>query len=528
MRLCLGLLCLFSLACPEPSAPPDGGLPAHEAGAPDAGVALDAGPQDRGVLPVDGGPPPDAGPIREPQFPPSLDLLWSQRGQHGALSSLRNHDLDGDGVQDLVLGSGHEMANAGHITALNGRDGTVLYATETTQDIFGSALIADLGPRPGLELVIGGRDAELHALDAQTGERLWQFEPFGSDGRAADWFNWLALYPIGDLDGDGWQELLTANGGDRTREEFEARDPGQIVVLSSGDSSVLLRALTPDRAETYMSPILYEDQGRQMLLFGTGGETHRGSLWRIPLDVLLATESLESAEELVAPTTHKGVIAPPSLVDLTGDGRLDIVVAPFDGRLLALDGPSGEVLWSHQLENCETQVTPAIGFFDEDDVPDVFAGFSVGTWPRWGDGRVLAVSGADGRVLYEERFDEHWGVASPLAVDLDGDGRHEVLFQVNHIVTGQLTRIMGSIHSVVDFPEAERHELLRVDGVSYGTARVADLDGDGWLEFAFSHALSGRWTVEARSLDARVPSLPGWDEYMGPGGRGIFWPEQVP
>ena len=112
--------------------------------------------------------------------------------------------------------------------------------------------------------------------------------------------------------------------------------------------------------------------------------------------------------------------------------------------------------------------------------------------------------------------------------DLDGDGRHEVLFQVNHIVTGQLTRIMGSIHSVVDFPEGERRELLRVDGVSYGTARVVDIDHDGWLEFVFSHALSGRWTVEARALDARVPSLGSWDEYMGPGGQGVFRPERVP
>jgi hypothetical protein len=113
-------------------------------------------------------------------------------------------------------------------------------------------------------------------------------------------------------------------------------------------------------------------------------------------------------------------------------------------------------------------------------------------------------------------------------VDLDGDGRHEVLFQVNHILTGQITRIMGSIHSVVDFPEAQRHELLRVDGASYGTARVIDLDGDGWLEFAFTHALSGRWTLETRSLDARVPELPGWNEYMGPGGRGIFPTSDLP
>ncbi|MAO82664.1 MAG: hypothetical protein CMH50_02080 [Myxococcales bacterium] len=528
MRLCIGLIPFCLLACPAPPVPVDGGSQFFDVGSADTTVPFDASHADVAQRPADAGFVADAGPTREAQFPPSFGPVWTQRGQFGALSSLRNHDLDGDGVQDLILGSGHEMANAGHVTALSGRDGEVLWSHETTQDIFGSALIADLGPRPGLEVVIGGRDAELYALDAQTGELLWKFEPFGSAGREADWFNWLALYPIGDLDGDGWQELLTANGGDRTRQEFEARDPGQIVVISSRTGAVLLRALTPDRAETYMSPVLYEDQGRQMLLFGTGGETHRGSLWRISLDLLLETESLESAQELVEPTTHKGVIAPPSLVDLTGDGRLDIVVAAFDGRLLALDGVSNDIIWSHHLDDCETQVTPAIGYFNDDDIPDVFAGFSVGTWPLWSDGKVLAVSGSDGSILYQEDFDQYWGVSSPLAVDLDGDDRHEVIFQMNQIISGQVTRILGAIHSVVDFPSGDRHELLRTDGVSYGTARVVDLDNDGWLEIAFTHAIGGRWTLEVRQLDTPVPQLPSWGEYMGPGGRGIFQTRRRP
>ena len=44
----------------------------------------------------------------------------------------------------------------------------------------------------------------------------------------------------------------------------------------------------PDNKESYYSPQLYTlPDGIQMVLFGTGGETHGGSLWRITLDDLI-------------------------------------------------------------------------------------------------------------------------------------------------------------------------------------------------------------------------------------------------
>ena len=44
----------------------------------------------------------------------------------------------------------------------------------------------------------------------------------------------------------------------------------------------------PDNKESYYSPQLYTlPDGVQIVLFGTGGETHGGSLWRITLKDLI-------------------------------------------------------------------------------------------------------------------------------------------------------------------------------------------------------------------------------------------------
>ena len=104
-----------------------------------------------------------------------------------------------------------------------------------------------------------------------------------------------------------------------------------------------------------MFPLIDGERGPDLpwkLLFGSGGETHSGSLWTANLSDLQRGD-LESAEVLTLPTTHKGIIAPPAMADLDNDQSLDVVVATFDGRLIALSPQSGETLWSITIPNSE-------------------------------------------------------------------------------------------------------------------------------------------------------------------------------
>ena len=55
---------------------------------------------------------------------------------------------------------------------------------------------------------------------------------------------------------------------------------------------MLRRLVVPDSAESYYSPVIYRQQDNtDVVLFGTGGETHRGALWALPLKHLYAGDT---------------------------------------------------------------------------------------------------------------------------------------------------------------------------------------------------------------------------------------------
>lgn len=67
------------------------------------------------------------------------------------------------------------------------------------------------------------------------------------------------------------------------------RLPGRIIIFSGQTGKVLRWVGVPDKRESYYSPQVYLlPGGKEMVLFGTGGETHPGSLWRISLSDLYA------------------------------------------------------------------------------------------------------------------------------------------------------------------------------------------------------------------------------------------------
>jgi len=61
----------------------------------------------------------------------------------------------------------------------------------------------------------------------------------------------------------------------------------RIILFSGRTGQILQEVGVPDHQESYYSPQVYTlPDGTDMVLFGTGGETHPGSLWTITLDNL--------------------------------------------------------------------------------------------------------------------------------------------------------------------------------------------------------------------------------------------------
>ena len=139
------------------------------------------------------------------------------------------------------------------------------------------------------------------------------------------------------------------------------------------------------------------------------------------------------------------IYASPALVDLDGDGRLDIVVGAADQRIYAIDGrgralPGWPVLARATPDGDVTKIlsSPAIGDLDGDGRPDVVEGTAevYGAAPQT-TGRVYAFDHTGKRL-------PGWPIApealsadaiplagegvpmSPVLADVDGDGRDEV------------------------------------------------------------------------------------------------------
>ena len=69
---------------------------------------------------------------------------------------------------------------------------------------------------------------------------------------------------------------------------------GKILTFSGRTGKVLGWQEAPDHRESYYSPVLYRRRdASDFVLFGTGGETHGGSLWLITLGDLLKGQILK-------------------------------------------------------------------------------------------------------------------------------------------------------------------------------------------------------------------------------------------
>ncbi len=449
--------------------------------------------------------------------------VWALTGDSATFSSPRLADLDGNGVPLVVVGHGLEGVHltrtlvnggSGSLTAHELKTGALRWRFESDRELFGTPTFVDLNRDGRLDVVIGGRDAALAAVNGINGEVLWRWRlPRKGPGR----FNFYTAQPLPDQDGDGVQDLLCANGGDVTKGPGEARESGHLMVLSGRTAKVLAVMPMPDGAETYMSPLVWGDR----VVFGSGGETHAGGLWAIHFETLMGRRK-GAAVPLVRPREKKGIIAPPALGDLDGDGRDDVVASLFDGRLAAVSAKD-EALWTVDQPGHEAYASPALGKRDADAHPDVVAAFNRGTWPRYDASTLVVVSGGTGKVLARHAL-PGFVYASPLLVDDDGDGVDEI-----YVVA---TKGNGStLYRIDEKPE----KLFPLEGLMPSTPYLGDPDGDGVLDLIAAYtqmpkgasmesvpALAGkvRSTVLRLKLNQPAPGKVSWGGYLGTRGDG--------
>ncbi|MGB3587272.1 MAG: PQQ-binding-like beta-propeller repeat protein [Tunicatimonas sp.] len=468
--------------------------------------------------------------------------LWAQPSWSvhlpsiGTFSSPRTTDLNGDGVKDIILGAGAAELTPSDsaIIALDGASGEMLWRVAARDQVFGSAALKDIDGDGVEDVVIGGRSAVLKAISGASGKVLWEFFPAAKlkEVRKAKWYNFYNPQFIPDQDQDGLEDLLVSNGGDVLVEAYDPNRPaGYLMVLSARTGEVLAKAAMPDDKEIYMSVVAIPSSTENELtvVFGTGGETIGGNLYATTLSDIMHGDL--SGAKLLSSSPNKGFIAPPVAVDLTGDTVPDIVAISVAGDVIAFDGSTFKTLWQTTLPNTEAYSSLAVGNFTSDTIPDLFASVAQGEWPNLEWNRQFMVNGSNGAIEFRDSLG-FYQTSTAVAIDLTEDGRDEIIMSVNYQQVNELyQKFFYNMLVAIDIGSGDVQQLGETwEGSNISsTPWIGDLDGNGMLDIIYCHGTDLRhtYTFSEMQIHRIATELPikkpiSWGAYMGSYCNGLF------
>jgi hypothetical protein len=471
------------------------------------------------------------------------EVIWTKNiSIIGSQSSPRATDLNNDGTLDLVIGAGkneYQQSDMG-IIALDGKSGEILWKQTASDQVYGSATFLDVTGDGVNDIFIGGRSPQLKALDGASGKLLWEYqhERYKDDPilKFARYnFNNSVLVP--DQNHDGFQDLLTVNGGNSYAQPNSEVDrfPAVLMLIDPRSGSVIASDTMPDGKESYMTPLCFPGRDTQdaLVVFGTGGETIDGNLYIARISDLVSKKL--SGSKVIASEKGHGFIAPPLLADITGDGILDVLAISHGSTAWAIDGKDYSVLWKRNFPNTECSNSFAAGYFTDDDIPDVFTFVSRGQWPNSAGSLQVMLDGKDGSVAYVDSMG-CTGFSSPVVYDLNNDGLDEAIISINEFdcslgFAGKTPRTIQNKLIAIEFKKHTVSTIDQSEGFKniFSTPWIGDLDDDGYLDIVhcqyYHHGdlllfLGMRIKRIATPVRIRKPVL--WGSYLGSKGDGLF------
>lgn len=470
------------------------------------------------------------------------ELRWStDLPVIGSQSSPRAVDLTGDGVLDIVMGAGKnefQYSNQG-ILALDGVTGEIIWQHEAEDQVYGSATFLDVNQDGVQDVFIGGRSPHFRAIDGKTGDLIWKYNYQYEDHPILKFarFNFNNSVLVPDQNGDGLPDLLVVNGGNAEADPYqmENRFPGVLMLMDSKTGEIIAADTMPDGMESYMSPLAFSQPGsdEHYIIFGSGGETFSGNLYLGKVSDLKSQQLVNC--KIIASETGQGFIAPPVLADINKDGFLDIIAISHASTIFAIDGKSHEIRWKNKIEGTECSNSFAVGYFNEDDIPDFFTFVSKGQWPQNTGSIQVMLDGKNGEIAYMDSLG-CTGFSSPVAYDLNKDGIDEVIISINEF---DCNRDIGDQSSfpienkllAIDFKEKKNWMIDQTKFYKnvFSTPWIGDMDQDGFLDIVYcqyySHAdILSFLGMRVRRIDThiKIKNEPLWGAYMGTEGNGIF------
>jgi hypothetical protein len=200
----------------------------------------------------------------------------------------------------------------------------------------------------------------------------------------------------------------------------------------------------------------------------------------------------------------------PTLVDLDGDGKLEVVIAgrdlsggsPGSGGMVYAYRYNGARFWQAQVR-APVNSTPTAADITGDGYPDVIVSLGGFAEPPSWHGGVVALNGLTGQVVWT--FDtQDWlnhnpdgwldGVFStPAIADIDGDGQYEITFgawdQCLYLLNRNGQPFWGNFPGILPQVYCGGHGYYNED-TFWSSPAVADVTGDGRLEIIIGADIS--------------------------------------
>jgi outer membrane protein assembly factor BamB len=250
-----------------------------------------------------------------------------------------------------------------------------------------------------LDIATQGEQLILYCLNGTTGTAIWNYTILGGNPTVADLF------------GNGRLEVLVGSGG------FNPLDPQYTKVRAgvtclNGTSGSKIWDYNTTYDDCFSSPVVAD-------LNGDG----KKEVIAVSYDGTYCLNGM-TGDKLWSYPTGCGYSSP-VVADLFGNGKMEVLVAAFWNSLYCLDGTTGNMLWFSTTGY--NDYSPTLADLFGDGKLEVLVGSR--------DGGVYCFDGKTGDKLWNftaEIGDSHLSyrndiTSSPLAADLFGDGKEEVL-----------------------------------------------------------------------------------------------------
>jgi len=393
-------------------------------------------------------------------------MRYSIKGRISSSPAL--YDMDGDGIQEIVIGGPRLVVLKMTGRCMSGwpRKGGKPFAS--------SPAIGDIDGDGHPEIVAGCDDGKVYA---------WR-----SDGRMLKgWpvktgLDVFSTPAIADVDADGHPEIVVGS------------DDGSLYILR-GDGTILDGFPVSTGAFISSSPAVgdIDGDGRQEIVVGSWD--HMVHAWKSDGSRLAGWPA----------RTGQPVWSSPTLADIDGDGKLEVILA---SDRLYIFSALGTIMASGYTGGGYAVASPAVGGRDGDPIIAIAAGAVVASEKR--DGWIESLSQLEeaGRSSSPAPLGNYvW--ASPIIADIDGDGQEELL----------VASWDGNIHVLGTGGVEKRDAGMETSGPLFSTPSVGDIDGDGRVEVAVG-SWDGwiyLWRAGDVSIDATWPAFRG-----GPARTGLL------